>query len=152
MAELREQFRRKIVEKLEEKVGRPATSVKETRVRAAASEVLSGKATMAQAGRAYAVTYHDIQHFLEKTFPNEEDRYKFLEEAMIGNSVLSMKRFAESYETMDAIDAARAATMFAGKAAELRKARLDGFKEPPIGVNLIISLERNLQKLTEKNG
>lgn len=150
MSELKEEHRRKIVEKLHEGMGRPATSPKETRVIAATAEILSGTATISQAEKIYAVRYMEVKRFLEKTFSTEEDKYKFLEDCMITNAMLASNVFQEKYDQMSALDAARAASLFSDKAVTIRKSRESGFRETPINVGVILSLERTLNKLTNE--
>lgn len=150
MANLKEQHRRKIYQGLEKELGRPVIAGRENRVVSASAEVLSGS-PIKETERMYGLAYGEIQAFLKKTFATDEERYQFLEEAMIGNSALAMKRFGEVYGEMTAMDAARAATMFAGKAAELRKARLEGFREPAINIITLQRLEKNLKVISEKS-
>lgn len=150
MSELKQEHKRKIVNQLEKEIGRPSTSMRETRLRAATAEVLSGT-PMAEAQRMYAVQQGDLDRFIKQVFPTDTDRYEFLEQCMLTNSMLAMARFHEVYKEMDAIDAARAATLFAGKAVDIRKARTEGFREQPISIGAIITLEKTLKLLTQSN-
>lgn len=147
MAELKSEHQRKIAKKLDEVIGRPPADTKEKRLRAATTDILAGdKPTEVE--RLYALNNVEIQRFIKKTFPNDVDRYQFLEDCMLQNSMMAQARFAQVFGEMSAIDAARAATMFAGKAIEIRKARENGFKEAPLNVAVILSIEKTLQKLS----
>lgn len=150
MSNLKEEHRKKVSKKIDEAVGRPATTEKEERVRAATAAVLSGNSTFSEAQRLYAVKYNDIQKFLTATFQTEDDRYKFMEDCMLTNAMLATGVFQKKYGELSAIDAARAASIFADKAVTIKKAREAGFKEPPINIGVIVSLEKTLKALTPK--
>lgn len=149
MAILKADRQKEIANKLTEKIGRPAANGKEERLLAGTSAVLSGNATYADAQRMYAVSNAEIRRFIEQVFPTEEDKYTFLEECMVSNAMLASSRFQQSFSELTAIDAARAASIFAGKAIEIRKAKETGFKEPPLRVDVIVALEKTLRNLSD---
>ena len=138
----------KVAEALEETIGRPSESAKEARLRGATSAAISGAMSYKDAERMYAVSHKEIQRFISRVFPSDEDKYKFLEDSMIHNSMLASARFQQAFGEMTAIDAARASTIFAGKATDIRKAREAGFKEAPLNITTIIALEKTLSRLT----
>lgn len=148
MAILKQDAQNKVATALEKAIGRPAADAKENRLRAATSAVLSGALTPSEAERTYAVAQTAINKFIERTFPTDEDKYLFLENCMISNAMLAASRFQQCFGELNAIDAARASAIFAGKATDIRKAREAGFKEAPINVTTIVALERTLRNLT----
>ncbi len=66
---------------------------------------------------------------------------------MVSNTILASSIFEQKHQELSAIDAARAATMFADKATNIRKARQADFKEPPLRVDVILSLEKTLKTI-----
>lgn len=140
----------KVATKLEEVIGRPPEGAKETRLRAATAAAVSGTMTFKDAEKLFAVSHREIQNFIERVFPTEEDKYKFLEDSMIHSSMLATAQFQKTFGQLSAIDAARAATIFAAKATDIRKAREAGFKEAPINVTTIVALEKTLAQLTQQ--
>ena len=144
-----EQRKQQIAKELSKKVSRPITA-KEKRVQSAAVAHLAGD-KIADIEKVYAVNLAEINRLLKKAFSSDEDRFKFLEECMMSNSVLAMGQFHKKYGEMTAIEAAKASTMFAGRALDIKKAREAGFKEAPINVGVIVALQKTLDGLQTKN-
>lgn len=138
-----------VAKQLEVAVGRPPEGAKENRTRAATAAVMAGAMTFADAERLYAVSQTEVRRFIERVFPTDDDKYAFLENCMISNAMLASSRFTQCFGELNAVDAARAAAIFAGKATDIRKAREAGFKEAPINVTTILALESTLRKLTQ---
>lgn len=88
-----------------------------------------------------------IVKFLKK-HPDDDGRFKALEERFLGNADLAMDKFEKGADGLDALSAAKAANIFATKGLEIKKARTAGFKEPPINVNIIRNLQATLNALT----
>lgn len=141
--------KKKIAKKIEEVAKRPPINAKEQRLRAAATATLAGDKN-ADVCRMFAVSQQEIVRYMRQLFPNEEDRFTFLEEVAITNASLAAKRFQDVFGELSAIDAARAFAAFSGKALEIRKAKESGFKEPEINVQTIVALQQTLSKLNEK--
>lgn len=141
--------KQEIVEKLQKKVGIPIDE-EGVRLQEAAAEVMSGS-KLASVEKHFGVTSYEISRYIKKSLPTEEERYNFLEDCMLTNSVLAMSTFQRNFELMLPLDAAKAASIFASKAIEIRKARNDGFREPPVSVNTIVSLEKTLKTLAERS-
>lgn len=139
--------KRLVEEKLNEAIGRPPADEKEATLRQATVAVLSGEMTPKQAKTEYEVSQAQIQKFMQRTFATEEDRYEFVENCFLTNAVLSSAIFEKKHTELSAIDAARAASMFSKGATEIRKARQSDFKEPPLRVDVILSLEQSLKTL-----
>lgn len=146
----KEENQLRVAKALENAMGRPAANQKEARTRAATAAVMSGSTSYADAERLYGVAQMEIKAFVERTFPTDEDRFAFLENCMLTNAMLASSRFVQCYGELSAVDAARAASIFAGKAVEIRKARETGFKEAPVNVTTIVALEKTLKSLIQK--
>lgn len=142
MSTLKDEHRRKVASKLE--------TAPESPVKEAAVEVLSGSMSFQEAKKVFGTSQFEIQKLIKQSFATEEDSYKFMEECMVANAMLSSSIFQKKYEDLTAIEAAKATAIFMGKAVEVRKAREAGFKEPPISVNVIVALEQTLKKLTNE--
>ncbi len=139
---------KKVATKLAEAIGRPPENATEERKRAATAAVMSGNSTFAEAERMYAISQEQIRRYINRTFPQDEDKYAFLESCMLANAMLAGSRFNQCFGELNAIDAARAMAIFSGKAIEIKKAREAGFKEAPINVTTIVALEKTLRNLT----
>lgn len=138
-----------IAKKLQKKLGRPPTTEKEKRVRAAVVDNLAGD-KKAQVMRRYGVAIEDLNRLMKQAFPLDADRFEFMEDCMLANSMLAMGVFQEKYTELGALDAAKAAVMFAGKGLEIKKAREAGYKEQPINVLTLIKLENTLNAAITK--
>lgn len=90
----------------------------------------------------------EIEAFVTRTFPDETDRFKFLEQCAISNAIICQGHFQEMHANMTAEGAARAFGIFADKALQIRKARESGFQEAPVNVSILISLQETLARLT----
>lgn len=89
-----------------------------------------------------------VEDQMRRTFPTDDDQFEFLEKNMMVNAMRSMKRFEDTFDQMTPVEAAKAAGTFTGKALDIKKARETGFREPPINVSVILSLEQTLKQLT----
>lgn len=138
--------KKQIDDQLEKKIGRKPISQKEVRLRAATVDILTGDPTT-EAMRRYALQQSEISQYLRKLFPTDEERFEFLESCMIANSMIAMQDFQKNHGDMEPADSAKAAAMFAGKALEIKKARENGFKEAPINIGILLSLERTLASI-----
>lgn len=137
----------KVHKKIEKAMGRPPINAKEKRVQAATADFLAGD-KITEIEKRYAVQAQELSRYLKKAFPDDEDRFKFLEEMMITNATLAAGRFQDVFGEMNAEQAARAAGIFAGKAIEIKKARESGFKEQPVNVGVILQLQETLNRLS----
>lgn len=117
-----------------------------SQLKLAVSAVLEGR-ELSKVASEFDVTTHELSEYVQKLFPTDDDRYGFLEDSMVANAMLASKIFQEKYTELSALDAAKAAGMFAGKALEIKKGRNDGFKTPPIQVGILISLKETLKNL-----
>lgn len=145
--ELKEQHRRqKISEKLQEEIGHKATSPKEQRVHAAATAILAGDKTV-DVERSFGVQANEMQNYINRAFPDEGDRFKFLEDCAISNAILAQGHFMDNYKTMTPEGAARSFSLFAGQALAIRKARETQFQETPVNVQVLLNLEQTLNKI-----
>lgn len=132
---------------IELQVGRPPVNAQESRKRAAMAEVLAGE-PMADVERRYAIAQQELIRYIKQVFPTDQDRFEFLENCMLTNATLAGAKFVEGYSTMTAPEAAKAMAIFAKGALEIRKAREQGFKEAPVNVGIILTLQDTLSKLT----
>lgn len=148
--ETKDEQKSRIAKKLAEKIGRPAANAKEKRLRAAAKDQLAGEG-IAEIERMYAINQTELNRFFKRIFPTDTDRFQFLEECMVTNAAIAMQVFTEKHKEMTAIEAAKAATLFAEKAVVIKKAREAGFKEPPINVAAILRLEKTLNVIAEQH-
>lgn len=96
----------------------------------------------------YTTASKQIEEYVTRTFPDETDRFKFLEQCAISNAILAQGQFQRQHENLTAEGAARAFGIFADKALQIRKARESGFQEAPINVSILISLQETLARLT----
>lgn len=146
----KDKLKDQVHQKLEKAIGRPPLDAKEKRVKAAAADFLAGD-KITEVEKRYAVQAQELSRYIKKAFPQDEDRFKFLEEMMITNATLAAGRFQDVFGEMNAEQAARAAGIFAGKALEIKKARESGFKEQPVQVGVILQLQETLSKLTQQD-
>lgn len=150
MATLKAQHRKHVENRLIKEMGRPPVDAEEQLLVEAAAKSLSTGVSSNKIENMYGLAHGAIREFLNGTFATDEDRYKFIEEAMLANATLAMKVFNDKHDELSAVDAARVSIMFAGKATEIRKARLADFKEPTINILTIQRLEKNLQVISER--
>lgn len=146
----KDKLKDQVHQKLEKAIGRPPLDAKEKRVKAAAADFLVGD-KITEVEKRYAVQAQELSRYIKKAFPQDEDRFKFLEEMMITNATLAAGRFQDVFGEMNAEQAARAAGIFAAKALEIKKARESGFKEQPVQVGVILQLQETLSKLTQQD-
>lgn len=145
----KQQHKDKIAKAIEIKMGRPPVNAQERRKRSAATDILAGDA-ISQVERRYAIAQTEINQYIEKVFPTDDDRFKFLEDCLLTNASLAGSKFVASYDSMNAEQAAGAMTKFANAAIAVKKARENGFKEAPINVGVILSLQETLKNLLPK--
>lgn len=144
-AKLSKKFKPTIATKLQEVVGVASTG-EEKVLQLAATEILSGIKTEDVAIK-YALDTEEINGYLRRIFPTDDAKFTFLEDCMTANSMRAMAVFERNSHMMLPVEAAKAATMFAGKALEIKKARESGFKEAPTNPQTILNLEMVLNKL-----
>lgn len=137
--------KQKIAETLQKKKGRPHVDQKEANLHEAASSHLAGDNSKQ---KQLQIKPHEIKAYLKQLFPDEHDRYTFLEEISLTNAALSAKRFQDCFSELTPGEAAKAYGVFAGKAIEIRKAREANFREAPISPQILISLEKTLQQVS----
>lgn len=146
--ELKAEHRRvKISKVLVENIGHQPSTGKEKRLHAAAIAISAGdKPTDVE--KLFAVSQGDIQNYISRAFPDDQDRFKFLEECAISNAIIAQGHFAENYRSLTPEGSARAFGIFAEKALAIRKARESGFQEAPVNVAILLNLQQTLEKLT----
>lgn len=145
--ELREEHRRqKIAKELQTAIGHAPIDMKEKRVHGAATAVLAGDAP-SDACRMFAVHQQEIVNYMNRAFPDDTDRFKFLEECALSNAIIAQGHFMQTYKEMTPEGAARAFGIFADKAIALKKARESGFQEAPVNVAVLINLQETLAKI-----
>lgn len=132
----------KIAQALQKKKGRSSVDQQEANLHEATVSQLAGDKSVA---KALSINPHQIKAYLSQLFPDEQDRYTFLEECAITNAALSNARFKDSFSEMTPMEAAKAYGIFAGKAVEIRKAKEANFREAPISPQILIQLEKTLQ-------
>jgi hypothetical protein len=135
----------KIAAELAKKLG-PGGTAREKRVQAAAKDYLAGD-KMSEIEKMYAVNLQDITRVLKKAFTTDDERYEFMENCMVAGAVQALNQFDKKHSEMDAVGAAKAATMLMGRALDVKKAREAGFRETPINVGLIVSLQKTLNAI-----
>jgi hypothetical protein len=140
MSILKEQHRRKLSPRV--------SSTKEETVKKAAEEVLAGQLAVTDVQKKYKIDFVTLQNYIRKEFPTDVEKYDFLENVMQANAMMAAGHFADKVGELSAIDAARAANMFANTALSIKKAREDGFKERPISIGVLINLEKTLKNVT----
>lgn len=145
----KEEQKAKIAKELASKLGTPAVTQAEVQVRTATTNYLAGD-KMSEIERTYGIKIEQITSLLRRTFPAEADRFEFMQNCMMANSVMAMAQFEKTHTEMDAIDSAKAATLFAGKALDFKKAREAGFKEQPVSVGIILQLQETLNAIQTK--
>lgn len=92
----------------------------------------------------YQLAAGTIRRMIDQRFKTAEEYYEFLEGCMLQNATLASAIFAEKAAELQPAQAATAAASFAKTAVELRKARVSGFKEEPVPVNVLIKLQQAL--------
>lgn len=145
----KDKLKDQVHKKIEKAMGRPALDAKEKRLKAATADFLAGD-KITEVEKRYAVQAQELNKYIHKAFPQDEDRFKFLEDMMVTNATLAAGRFQDVFGEMNAEQAARAAGIFAGKALEIKKARENGFKEQPVQVGVILQLQETLDRLTHE--
>lgn len=139
----------KLGKAIELKMGRKPANVAERRKRSAATDLIAGDSP-ADVERRYAIAQGEVENFIKKVFPSDEERFEFLENAMLANATLASAKFVKVYDTMTAVEAATSAVKFAGAAIAIKQAREKGFKETPINVGIILQLQETISKLNMK--
>jgi hypothetical protein len=147
LAQAKGEQKQKIAKAIELKIGRPPVNAVERRKRAAVTDMLSGE-LIADVERKYALAQHELTRFMKQTFPTDEDRFEFLENCLLTNATLAGAKFVATYNEMNAEQAARAMSLFTNSAIAVKKAREAGFKEQPLNVGVILSLQETLNRLT----
>jgi hypothetical protein len=147
LAQAKGEQKQKIAKAIELKIGRPPVSAVESRKRAAITDMLAGE-PIADVERKYALAQNEMMRFMKQTFPTDEDRFEFMENCLLTNATLAGAKFVATYNEMNAEQAARAMSLFTNTALAVKKARESGFKEAPISVGVILSLQETLAKLT----
>lgn len=145
----KEHRRKKISDIIVENLGHVPSTGEEKRLHAAAVAVAGGD-KQSDVERLYAVDQGKIQDYISRAFPDEADRFKFLEECAISNAILAQGHFAKNYTDLTPEGAARAFGIFAEKALSIRKARENGFQEAPVNVAVLLNLQQTLDRLTPK--
>ena len=92
----------------------------------------------------YRLAAGTIGRMIKQRFETVEEYYEFLEGCMLQNATLASAIFAEKASELQPSQAAAAAASFTKTAVELRKARVNGFKEEPVPVNVLIKLQQAL--------
>lgn len=146
LAQAKGEQKQKIAKAIELKMGRPAVNAVEGRKRAALTDMLTGE-SIADVERKYALAQVHITRYMKQVFPTDEDRFEFIENCLLTNASLAGAKFVSTYNEMNAEQAARAMSMFTNSALAVKKARESGFKEPPINVGVILSLQETLARL-----
>lgn len=121
-------------------------STKEEKMQKAALAIASGE-SVEVVSKKYHLVSTELQEFLRKTFPTDDAKWEFLENAMLSNGALCMKKFQEEFQSMTASEAGKTGAILISKALDIRKSRETGFKEPGISVAVIQKLEKTLAKI-----
>lgn len=137
----------KAVEQIRELVydkAQPTTSKERTELLALA-EHLAGESQLHVESK-YALAQGAVGRLVRKVFLNEEELLDFLQSAMATNAMVANQIFFEKAHELTALQAAQASGIFTGKLVELKKARVSGFRQETVPVNVLIDLNTALQK------
>ena len=119
------------------------TTEEEKRAEQALAEHVAG-ATKYSVEKKYDLAAGRIDRLIKQRFPNADDYYSFLEACMMQNAALAMDQFVQKVDELAPDKAASAASTFAKTAIEIRKARINGFKESSMPVAVLLRLEQAL--------
>lgn len=136
-----------VAKALDDKIGRPTSDPFERSLKAAAANALSGEMSYTAIENLYQISQNEIQTFINKLFPDDNDKFLFLEQVAQQNATLAASVFTAKFTELTAIDAAKAFAIFSSKALDIRKAREMGFKEPPIPIQTLQDLQKTLARL-----
>lgn len=143
----KDEHKTQIAKAIELKMGRPPVNAIERRKRAGVTDIMAGD-PIAIVERKYALAGIELQQYMKQVFPTDEEKFEFIENCLLRNAALAGARFVQTYNDLSADQAATAMVKFATAATTIKKGRESGFKEPPMNVGIILSLQKTLENLT----
>lgn len=117
---------------------------------AAVAEALStSKANDAEIESKYRLARGMLSSIIESKFSSKDAMLEFIEQSLLNNALLANQQFVEQVSNLDAMDSARAASLFIGKFVELRKARENDFKGESVTLRLALEMQSTLSRIGE---